>query len=356
MKRSVLAVCLMLVCSSIASAALPTGLEQFQDQVKQQATDPQAAVGLWFDAVHVYLSGDQATGLAMIRELTLPGNWDNPTSAFMFALDDKPHISAQLRRRHNPRRRLPDGPAELPARVLRRPRRPQPYADQPEGVVRQALRGLDRCRRAAPHHPARKGDDGLYRLWEFSSVYVDCRPPTPPLDESIPQSKDPQWVHEALLRGRLHLHRRRPRRGRGDHATRSPRRKALGNSPAFPSTCATGRGCSAASSSGTSPETNYEFDKANWELNYAEPIREVGPGEETRAVLQPLRRGLRQAGLPGLRRARRVPHPRLRERLLKLPPAGQEGARHKPRRQQGPHLGHAPLLRGRLHLHRRQPR
>ena len=106
---------------------------------------------------------------------------------------------------------------------------------------------------------------------------------------------------------------------------------------------------------GTTPEGDYKFDAANWDLDYARLPQAVGAGKETTASLRhsgadfpkPVYLACDERGEYRIRSYANV------YTSCRLP--GKEVARCEPRRQPGPGVGDAPLLRRHLHLHRREP-
>ncbi len=150
-------------------AELPEAVEEMKQRMAQQAEDPVAAVKLWFEALFVYME-DSKTGSDMISLVMYEPAWDAPANQiFVDRLNERPWIFrsyAQGTRPQDGYRMDPDD-FELVVTEVR--------GEPEDGTVRIFLRssGADNPRPIV----MRKGDDGLFRAYLYSPIYVGVRPP-----------------------------------------------------------------------------------------------------------------------------------------------------------------------------------
>ena len=200
-----------------------------------------------------------------------------------------------------------------------------------------------------------RDDRGEYRIRDYSNVYSSCRlPGKKVLDASLPESQDPQWVMRRFFEGIITYIDGDPAKGE-EIINSVSLRKDFRNYRVFVDYLKTRPWMFGGFMKGTSPDDGYEFDHANWELNYAAAIVPVEPGKETRASFKHSGADVPKPIYLVQGRARRVPHPRLRQRLLQRAPPGRAGeADRQRRREHRPGVGGPPVRPGRPHGQARQ--
>ncbi len=196
-------VVLAALLSGMAHAALATSLAEFQAQITAKASDPKAAVKLWFDAVYVYTGGNKELGEQLITEMCKDKEWKRSTSYFINALDNQPHIFASYAKGTSPANRYQMDPSNYEL-VFEGSVNQKPFADKAEGeYVKLFVRssGADNARPIT----LQRNNSGQYKFYEFSSICVGVRPPqqAEQLDESVPASKDPAGAFKYWLQGIL---------------------------------------------------------------------------------------------------------------------------------------------------------
>jgi Domain of unknown function (DUF6935) len=191
--------------TGMAHAALPTSLDEFQAQIAQKASDPKAAVKLWFDAVYVYIGGNRALGEQLITEMCRDKDWKTaPTySYFVTALNDKPYIFASYAKGTSPDTKYQMDPNSYEL-VFEGQVNMKPFADKAEGDYCKLFVRSSGADSARPITLIRN-NKGEYKFYEFSSIFVGTRPPAQEevLDESVPESKEPPGAVRHWLIGIL---------------------------------------------------------------------------------------------------------------------------------------------------------
>lgn len=207
MRSTLLCLALAAVVCGAALAELPKDLDTFKAQIAEKATDPKAAVKLWFDAVYVYLTVDKALGQEMILEMDRYKEWDSRSFlTFRSQMDEKPYILFSYAKEATPENEYKFDPNNYELVFTSEPD-PNPFADQEAGAYVKLFvksNGADLPRPITLMRNKR----GEYKFYEFSSIYVGVRPPVKPIifGESIPESKDPKWVFKYWLQGILLYH------------------------------------------------------------------------------------------------------------------------------------------------------
>jgi len=275
-------VAIIAVCST-AVAQLPADVAQFQEQMTGRATSPQGAAKLWFDAVMVYTTRDKAQGTAMITEMTKDKDWEATMSYFVDALNNKAHLFRSYTKGATPDNGYRTDPDKYELVIVGKAHT-RPFADYPEGeVVKLSLKSGG----AELPRPMfmQRNEDGIYKAREFSSICVDVRPIKTPVDESVPGSEDPYWVMNRFFEGIITYIDGRHRKGREIIASVCDYKEFLpGN--LFEYFMQEQPWMFGGYMEGSSPEEDYAFDRDKWRLAYAEPIKSVAPGKQTRASLK----------------------------------------------------------------------
>lgn len=146
-------------------------VSDFESRFKSQATDPVVAAYLWFEAAMVYSNADTvATGRDMLDDYFGERTWEQD-GTFALAVHKQPYlfysylIGATPYNDYQPQ--LSDGHFELDLRGSQ--------ADSSPGYWKLVLHssGADSARPCT----LKRGTDGLWRMWEYSSIYVGIRPP-----------------------------------------------------------------------------------------------------------------------------------------------------------------------------------
>lgn len=186
---------------------LPKTLEEFQARIAEKATDPKAAVKLWFDAVFVYMLRDKALGQKMILEMDRYKEWDSKTfRLFRDQITRQPYIMFSYPKGATPENKYTFDPDKYELTYHGEPNF-SPYADTEEGKFVKLFvksNGADAPRPITMQRNAK----GEYKFYEFSSIFVGVRPPVMPkiYGESVPQSVDPVWVARQWIQGILMYH------------------------------------------------------------------------------------------------------------------------------------------------------
>jgi hypothetical protein len=191
------------VALGAAHAALPTSLEDFQAQIAAKASDPKAAVGLWFDAVYVYIGGNKDLGSQLITEMCKDKAWKTSTGYFINALDNKPHIFRSYAKGAMADNKYQMDPENYEL-TFSGELNMKPFVDKDEGEYCKLFiksGGADSPRPIT----LQRNNAGQYKFYEFSSICVDVRPPAEDevLDDDHPESTDPQWAYKHWLQGIL---------------------------------------------------------------------------------------------------------------------------------------------------------
>ncbi len=146
-------------------------VSDFESRFKSQATDPVVAAYLWFEAALVYSNADAvATGRDMLDRYFGERTWEQD-GTFAMAVHRQPYlfdsylVGATPDNDYQPQ--LTDGRFELDLRGSQ--------ADSSPGYWKLRLN----CSGADSQRPCtlKRGTDGLWRMWEYSSIYVGIRPP-----------------------------------------------------------------------------------------------------------------------------------------------------------------------------------
>jgi hypothetical protein len=191
---------------SVAHAALPTSLEDFQAQITQKAGDPKAAVNLWFDAVYAYIGGNKELGAQLITEMCKEKTWKTTAGYFTNALDNKPHIFRSYANGATPDNKYQMDPENYQL-TFSGELNMKPFVDKDEGEYCKLFvksNGADSPRPIT----LQRNNAGQFKLYEFSSICVDVRPPAQDevLDDDHPESTDPAWAYKYWLQGILKYH------------------------------------------------------------------------------------------------------------------------------------------------------
>ena len=202
MRPIAVAILVVMMCC-MAHAKLPKALEEFQTQIAEKASDPKAATKLFFDAVFVYIGGNRELGEQLITEMSRYKDWNKPRSAFVMALRGKPHIFRSYAKGATPENQYKMDPNKYELMFTGKVDN-RPFVDKAEGRFAKLFvksNGADLPRPIAFQRNRR----GEYKAYEYSSIYVDVRPPKTAVifGESIPQSTDPVWTFKHWLQGVL---------------------------------------------------------------------------------------------------------------------------------------------------------
>lgn len=206
MRRLIPTMMLAVLVTTVSHAALPKTLEEFQQRIQAQCTDPKATAKLFFEAVYVYIGGNKPLGEQLITEIIKDKNWKWTMSYFVQGMANQPYIYYSYAKGTSPENLYKMDPNNFEL-VFEGAVNNKPYADVEEGqVVKLFLRssGADLPRPMF----FERNKAGLYKVREFSSVCVGVRPPAVPAiyGEDIPQSADPVWVVHEWLHGILLYH------------------------------------------------------------------------------------------------------------------------------------------------------
>ncbi len=183
---------------------LPKSLEDFQKQIADKATDPKAAVKLWFDAVYVYLLRDKELGKQLILEMDRYKEWDSrPFRTFRSQMDQMPYIMFSYAKAATPENQYAFDPDDYEI-VIGDNINMKPFADKAEGEYCKLFvksNGADSPRPVTLIANKR----GEWKFYEFSSLYVGVRKPYEAViwETDIPESTDPVWTFHQWLKGIL---------------------------------------------------------------------------------------------------------------------------------------------------------
>ena len=284
MRKMLLSGMLWLAVVAVAHAELPKTLEEFQAQVGAQANDPKLAVRLFMDGIHVYLSGEKDLGKQFIMEMSRYKEWNESQHRMLLErMDSMPHIYRSYAEGATPENHYEMDPQSYEL-VYSGEVNLKPYDDKPEGdFAKLFIRsgGADAPRSLT----LQRNNAGLYKVYEFSSLNLDIRPPKAAPDASLGDSKDPKWVMRRFFEGILLYIDGKEQEGIAT-ITSVTTSKTI-RSRVFTDYMKTRPWMFGGFMKGTSPDNGYKFDRANWELNYAEEIKPPAkPGERTRALLK----------------------------------------------------------------------
>jgi hypothetical protein len=206
MRTLIPVVVLTVLIATASHAALPQSLEEYQQRIQAQCTDPKATAKLFFEAVYVYLGGNKTLGEQLITEIVKDKNWKRTTSYFVTSMANQPYIYYSYAKGTSPENGYKMDPNNFEL-VFEGNVNYKPYADVEEG---QAAKLFVRSSGADMPRPMtfERNRAGLYKVSEFSSICVGVRPPVVPIvyGEDIPESTDPVWVVREWLRGILLYH------------------------------------------------------------------------------------------------------------------------------------------------------
>lgn len=278
-------VCLAAILSIHAAyAELPKTLEEYQGQVTAGASDPKVATKLFFDGIFVYLSGEKDLGKQFITELSRYKEWSESNHRMLLErMDSMPHIYRSYAAGATPDNAYEMDPQSYEL-VFSGEVNLKPYADKAEGDFAKLFvtsGGADAPRSLT----LQRNNAGQYKVYEFSSLNLDIRPVKAAPDTSLGDSKDPKWVMRRFFEGILLYSDGKVEEGTAMIVSVCTR-KTL-DSRIFTDYMKTRPWMFGGFMKGTSPDDGYKFDRANWELNYAEEIKPPSKlGERTRAVLK----------------------------------------------------------------------
>jgi hypothetical protein len=206
MRPLVSVVVLALLITTVSHAALPKSLEEFQQRIQAQCTDPKATAKLFFEAVYVYIGGNKPLGEQLITEILKDKTWKATMSYFVMGMNNQPYIYYSYAKGTSPENLYKMDPSNFEL-VFEGPVRTKPYADVEENQVVELFVRSSGADLPRPMFFERN-KAGLYKVREFSSVCVGVRPPAVPAvyGDDIPQSTDPVWVVHEWLHGILLYH------------------------------------------------------------------------------------------------------------------------------------------------------
>lgn len=279
-----IAAVVLVMVAGVAQAELPKTLEEFQARIATDAGNPQKAVKLFFDGIHIFQLGQQDVGKQCIMEMSRDKDWKTPSQRMLLErMVSMPHIYRSYAAGATPENHYEMNPNEY-ALVFHGEPNMKPYGDKPEGAfcklfVRSG--GADAPRSLT----LQRNNAGQYKVYEFSSINLDIRPPKAEPDASLENAKDPKWVMRRFFEGILLYIDGKEEEGVATITSVTTNKNIT--SRVFTDYMKTRPWMFGGFMVGTSPETGYKFDRENWELNYAEEIKPpAAPGERTRALLK----------------------------------------------------------------------
>lgn len=284
MWRACLAVVLLSCLAGAARAELPKSLEEFQGRVATEAKDPKGAVTLFFTGIYVFLAGEEDLGKQFIIEMSRYKEWSETNHRMLLErLKSQPYIYRSYTKGATPENGYTMNAGEFEL-AFEGEVSLKPYADKAEGEYARLLvrsGGADSARPVI----LQRNNAGQYKVYEFSSLNLGIRPVKAALDTSLPESKDPTWVMRRFFEGILLYTDGKIEEGTAAIVSVCTRKQL--DSRIFTDYMKTRPWMFGGFMKGTSPDNGYKFDRANWELNYVEPIKPVEKaGERTRALLK----------------------------------------------------------------------
>lgn len=177
MRRKLLfALVVAVIVPSLAQAALPKTLDEFKAQVAAQASDPQKAVKLFFDGIFVFLSGDQQLGKDCIMEMSRDKQWSGSQHRMLLErMKTQPWIYRSYAAGATPANKYEMNPQDYKL-VFKGEPNMKPYDDKEAGEYCKLFvvsGGADNPRPIT----LQRNRDGLYKVYEFSSINLGVRPP-----------------------------------------------------------------------------------------------------------------------------------------------------------------------------------
>lgn len=151
-------------------AKLPRDVDEFRDRQTKEATRPEGAAKLWFEAIYTY--GKEATrdaGRKMLSLGMVDEKWEKNTY-FVDRMRTKPHIFRSYAQGATPGNGYKMDPDQFALQIV------ASEADKfREGAWRLMLQssGTDKPRPLV----LVKGADGLWRVQTYNDIYGDVAPP-----------------------------------------------------------------------------------------------------------------------------------------------------------------------------------
>lgn len=171
MRRMGFLVCAaLLVGVSAASAKLPRDVDEFRERQRTEATKPDGAVKLWFEAIYLYSAeGTRDAGRKMLNLAMVDEQWEKNTY-FVDRLRTKAHIFRSYAKGATPDNAYKMDPNEFALSIV------TSQADTfREGAWRVMLQssGSDKARPVV----LVKGNDGLWKVQTYNDIYGDVQAP-----------------------------------------------------------------------------------------------------------------------------------------------------------------------------------
>ncbi|MBI5835453.1 MAG: hypothetical protein HZB16_24385 [Armatimonadetes bacterium] len=166
----VMTVAAVLGLTSGVLAKLPRDVDEFRDRQTKEATRPEGAAKLWFEAIYCYSkestrdAGRKMLSLGMVDE-----KWEKNTY-FVDGMRSKPYIFRSYAQGTSPSNSYKMDPDQFALQVV------SSEADKfRDGAWRILLQssGTDKPRPLV----LVKGADGLWRVQTYSDIYGDVKPP-----------------------------------------------------------------------------------------------------------------------------------------------------------------------------------
>jgi len=282
-KLGIVLLCLF-TFTCLAHAALPTTMDEYKARIAAEASDPQQATKLFFDGIFVYLSGEKQLGMDFIMEMSRYKEWSESQHRMLLErMDSMPHIYRSYAEGATPENHYAMDPQEYNL-VFEGAIDYKPYVDKDEGAFAKLFvrsGGADSARPLV----LQRNNAGQYKVYDFSSINLDIRPPKAELDTSLENAKDPKWVMRRFFEGIILYTQGKEQEGVERILSVTTTKRIT--SRIFTDYMKNRPWMFGGFMKGTSPETAYKFDPEKWELNYAEEIKPpTKPGERTRALLK----------------------------------------------------------------------
>ena len=166
----VMTVVAVLGAVSGAWAKLPRDVDEFRDRQTREATRPDGAVKLWFEAIYAYSkdatrdAGRKMLSLAMVDE-----KWEKNTY-FVDRMRTKPYIFRSYAQGATPANSYKMDPDQFALSVVTS--EADKFRDGAWRVMLQSS-GTDKARPIV----LVKGSDGLWRVQAYNDIYGDVQPP-----------------------------------------------------------------------------------------------------------------------------------------------------------------------------------
>ncbi len=169
--------CLALVMLGLglrpATAALPESVEEFKNRIEGQGSTPEGAMRLWFEAVYVYMSGDDqrvSMGAEMLNLICCDSRWQK-NEIFHAQLRRKPYIFRSYCVGAEP----DNGYAMSFDEFQLRYGRVKISDDGETGTVEMKSSGAE-----APRPVRLLRDGGRWWVKDFGNLYAGVKPPAEP--------------------------------------------------------------------------------------------------------------------------------------------------------------------------------